>query len=66
MTQEKELNDALADRLRQIGIEIAEIRQYTVKYGQGVSTPYGELWDAEGLVMGASRRLRKLAGEGGL
>jgi len=62
MTQERELADALADRLRQIGMEIAEIRQYTAKHGVGVNTPYGELVDAEGLVMGAAKRLREIAG----
>ena len=34
--------ERLADRLRQIEIEIAELRQHTAKYGVGVHSPYGE------------------------
>ena len=50
----------IADRLRQIEIEIAAIRQQTVEFGLGVNSPYCELLDAGGLVISAARKIRKL------
>jgi hypothetical protein len=51
----------LADRLRQVAIDIAELRQQTVKYGVQVRDPYGELLHAEGLVLSAVGNLRRRA-----
>lgn len=57
--------DRLADRLRQIEIELAEIRQHTAKHGVGVHSPYGELLDAGSLVMSAANKLRLIEQKGG-
>lgn len=54
------METSIADRLRQIEIEIAEIRQHTVEFGLGVNSPYCELLDAGGLIMSASNKLRML------
>lgn len=59
------METSIIDRLRQIEIDLAEIRQKTAQFGVGVNTPYCELLDAGGLVMSAARKLNRLSGKDG-
>jgi carbamoylphosphate synthase small subunit len=57
---EEPVTVSLSDRLRQIEIQIAEIRQLTVEFGVGVNSIYCELLGGGVQVLSASRRLREV------
>lgn len=52
---------SIADRLRQIDIEITEMRQKVVFLGVDVHSPYCQLSDASCLIMNSATKLRRIA-----
>jgi hypothetical protein len=53
----------LADKIRLIEKQLAEVRQDAVKYGTGVADPYGLLYIAGELVLKAVEKARSITEE---